>query len=391
MEPQTTTPSPKRSFLTKKRLLIITSLILIPLFIGITLFAFLRPPSPPVSPAPIEMVTAEPTLIPTPPKDASSLNVVLLGYGGPGHQGAYLSDAIVLAHFDFSRRILALIAIPRDIWVKFPDDVSRKINTAFALKTNTKDYTKTKIDDDTANHAGSATKAVVETVTGIPVNYYIGIDFVGFERAISSLGGLKVQVDTPLDDPWYPTRGLELELCDWTPEEVTRMTATMSGFTLEKQFPCRYERIKYDRGLHQMDGGAALKFTRSRHSSSDFARGERQQAVLDALKDKLIGLGALDDLPKFFTSLAKETRTDLNLDIINYLAPSLRSLPGMQVVRVSLSTTNVLQSSTSKVGGFILIPKSGQDNWSSVHAYITDQLDHAPTPTPTLTQIRELR
>jgi polyisoprenyl-teichoic acid--peptidoglycan teichoic acid transferase len=387
-----TTPSslPPRS----KRTLVIVIAIILALcaIVGSVLIFRSLTPSAPVLLNPVSVeINTTPTPIPTPPKDTQSLNILLLGYGGAGHQGGYLTDALVLAHFDFDQRILALIAIPRDIWVAYPDNIARKINAAFALKTNTNDYTKTQLDSDTAKHAGSAAKAVVETITGFPVNYFIGIDFVGFERAISSLGGIDVAVATPLDDPWYPTRGLELELCGWTPEEITKMTATMSGFMLEKQFPCRYERVKYDKGAHHMDGGQALKFTRSRHSSSDFSRGERQQEVLVGLKNKLTSLGALDNLPKFFTDLAKETRTDLSLDVVNYLAPTLRSIPGLRVTNINLSTINVLKDSKAASGAYILIPKTGDGDWQSVRNYIKTELQNLPSPTPTLPQIHETR
>jgi polyisoprenyl-teichoic acid--peptidoglycan teichoic acid transferase len=394
MEPTAASLSPNQSWWppSKKKIVIWIAIFIAFLAIGggIAAYFYFQPKqSVPIVPVSV-VINLTPTLIPTPPKDAQTLNILLLGYGGAGHQGGYLTDALVLAHFDFEQKVLALIAIPRDSWVAFPDGISRKINAAFALKTNTNDYTKSQLDSSTANHAGAAAKAVVETITGFPVNYFIGIDFVGFERAISSLGGIEVNVLTPLDDPWYPTRGLELELCGWSPEEVTKMTATMSGFTLEKQFPCRYERVKYDRGVHHLDGGQTLKFTRSRHSSSDFARGERQQAVLIGLKEKLTSLGALDNLPKFFNELAQETRTDLNLDVINYLAPTLRSIPGLRVVNISLNSANVLKDSKASSGAYILIPKTGDGNWQAVQQFIQNELNTVPASTPTLTQIREL-
>jgi anionic cell wall polymer biosynthesis LytR-Cps2A-Psr (LCP) family protein len=143
---------------------------------------------------------------------------------------------------------------------------------------------------------------------------------------------------------------------------------------LEKQFPCRYETVAYTVGTHHMDGGETLKFVRSRHSSSDFARGERAQAVLESLKDKLISLGAIDDLPGFFQDLAVHTTTDLDTDAVTYLAPTLASLPQLKVVNLGLTTANVLQGGSSAQGASVLIPKSGQDNWAGVHAFIQQSL-----------------
>lgn len=363
--------------------IILGSLALFIIVTGISWFIFTLNPPPLANHLPLPSPTPtgpdlSPTSIPTPSKDNAKLNLALLGYGGAGHQGGYLTDVIMVAHFDFQNKVLALISIPRDLWLTYPDGIARKINAAYVQKTNLDNYPKTTLDSPTAKNAAVPVKSALETITGLPITYFIGVDFSGFERLINSLGGVKVVVTKALDDPFYPVRGRELELCGFTPEAVTQMTATMSGFTLEKQFTCRYERVKYDPGTYQMSGEAALKFARSRHSSSDFDRSERQQALLIGLKDKLISLGALDKLPQFFQELSTIVRTDLTSDFISYLSPNLRSLTSMRLLKINLTTANVLTNSTSGSGAFILIPKAGANQWQAVHQYVLQELAKLP-------------
>jgi len=66
-------------------------------------------------------------------KDPSSLNILLLGYGGAGHSGGFLTDVIQIVHFDFEKQKIAFISIPRDLWVQLPSGTSNKINKAFTL------------------------------------------------------------------------------------------------------------------------------------------------------------------------------------------------------------------------------------------------------------------
>ncbi|MFC1653499.1 LCP family protein [Patescibacteria group bacterium] len=283
----------------------------------------------------------------------NSLDVLLLGYGGAGHQGGYLADVIMLAHFDLENKILGLISIPRDSFYE-----GRKINNLLSIS-------KGKLNADYI-------KSAVTSITGKKVDYFIGIDFAGFERTIGQdLGGLTVNVSETFEDSWYPTKGQELNPCGKTPEEIATLTSQLSGFALEKEFECRYKHIYYKKGPNHMEGGDALAYVRSRHSSSDFARSERQRAVLLAMKDKLFDLNALDRTSRFFKNLSVHVSTDLDLGIIDSLVPVLKNIPELESKSITLSTENVLQTSTGSSGQFILIPNSG---WDSVKIYINQNL-----------------
>jgi len=152
------------------------------------------------------------------------------------------------------------------------------------------------------------------------------------------------------------------------------MSATMSGFTLEKQFPCRYEQLHFEAGSNHMDGQTVLKYSRSRHSSSDFARGLRQVNVILATINKLFSLKALPNIQKFYTSISKSVKTDISVDQITTITPILFTIPDVQVVEIGLDTTNVLTESKASSGAFILISKEGDNNWEGVKSFVKSKI-----------------
>src|SRR3990167_1609708 len=281
--------------------------------------------------------------------EKTEFNVLLLGYGGAGHSGGGLSDAMILANINTTSKNVNLIAIPRDIWVD-----NFKINAAYTVSVE-------------------ATKQAVEKVTGLPVDYYAAVDFSRFESAINALGGISVDVPVAFDDFFYPIKGLENELCGMTPEKMAEVHRLYSGFELEKQFTCRYEHLHFDTGTQLMDGATALKFIRSRHSDQhggDFARGVQQQAVLTAVRNKLISLDALTNIDDFFAEFSQLIVSDITeKDIIEFLSQA-GDPSEYTSSNINISTDNYLQNSVSSDGQYILNPKAGAGNWEAVHTFI---------------------
>lgn len=296
--------------------------------------------------------------------DRPTLAVLLLGYGGPGHDGGFLADAIQLVQLNFETQQITYVSIPRDLWVKLPNGTQGKINQALTLGADRSNLVQS---------GGKVAKKMVELVTGIEVDYFIAADFVGFKRVIGeNLGGITVDVPETLRDDWYPIRGEELNPCGKTPEEIAELSATLSGFELERQFACRYEKIYFPQGINHMEGGDALAYVRSRHGSAggDFSRSQRQQALLNGLRDKLFELEFWLNLPDIFSKLSKNITTDINLEAVEYLLPIIKLTNDYKITQGVISTENVLVSSQTSSGSFILLPKAGADNWSEVRGYV---------------------
>ena len=299
-------------------------------------------------------------------EDDKNLSVLILGFGGAGHQGGYLADVIQLARFDFEKNKIFLISIPRDLSLIIENGNSKKINSILA-------YGMT--GDEALKNGAELMQKYIASITGIPIKYFTAVDFNGFKRTIGyELNGIAVEVAETFDDPWYPIEGKQLDPCGHSAEEIAEMTNTLSGFELEKQFACRYEHLHYEAGIVNMEGGDALAYVRSRHSTSDFDRSRRQAEVLKAMRDKLFSLNALNSIADYFAIFTKHISTNFDLETLEYLAPLFVSAKDMEVISINLSTENVLTSSND--GSYALIPKNGVNNWTGVQEYIQNQMNN---------------
>src|SRR5260221_10924886 len=222
------------------------------------------------------------------------VNILLLGIAGGNHDGALLTDSIIVASYQLKTHQVTLISIPRDVWIP---DLNQKVNAAYEIgKSNGRGlaFTEDKIDD----------------ILGIPIHYAIRLDFSAFTKAIDQIGGVDVNVPRAFDDYEYPIEGKENDLCgnvekeiDLNPDQAKALNLnpgknkllvdpTGKPATESAQFACRFEHpsLHFDQGLTHLDGVTALKFVRSRkgtnNEGSDFARSRRQQIVIQAFREK---------------------------------------------------------------------------------------------------------
>lgn len=269
-------------------------------------------------------------------------NTLLLGYGGEGHSGSYLTDSIIIVHVDTNSKKAALISIPRDLWVPG----NHKINAEASL--------------NGFQNVGNP----IKDVTSLPINYFVSVDFGGFVKLIDNLGGITVDVPKAFDDAFYPILDQENNVCGKTEDEIFQLKNKYTGFDLEKQFTCRYEHLHFEKGPVNIDGTTALKFVRSRHGDSDFGRSERQFAILKAIITKYPF--------KTLETLVKTVRTNLNLATIKDLIEILGNPNEYKLTEIHLTTDNLLNASKSADGQFILIPKAGNFNFEEVHKYLDE-------------------
>jgi len=195
------------------------------------------------------------------------------------------------------------------------------------------------------------------------------INFAGFVSAFDSLGDIKVNVPVTFDDEFYPIEGKETETCDKSEEDIAALTATMSGYTLEQQFTCRYEALHFDAGPQIMDAETALKFVRSRHSAQhggDFGRSERQQALITAVMNKVLTPTGLLKLVPTALQLTKYVQTDITPDKIREIVTTHEGLSEYTLTTVRLTDKNALKQTYSADRQYILVPTSGQGDWTSV-------------------------
>ncbi|MFA6427778.1 MAG: LCP family protein [Candidatus Magasanikbacteria bacterium] len=258
------------------------------------------------------------------------INILLLGMGGPGHDGPYLTDTMMIASIKPSTNEVALISIPRDLGVAIPGYGTRKINHANAFGEMEKE-----------NWGGAFATQVVADAFDMDIPYYIRMDFAAFEEIINEVGGIRVNVDKAFTDYMFPA-----------PRD-------------------QYQTISFKQGPQTMDGKIALNFVRSRHGNngegSDFARARRQQKVILALKEKVLSFSTLTNpvrIKKIMDSLERHMTTNMNFDAIVGLVRMARSINTDNVKTLVLdnATNGFLISSNHPTAGFLLTPKTGNFN-----------------------------
>ena len=321
-----------------------------------------------------------PTLTPT-PDPLAPRNILILGYGGNGHEGGLLTDTMILSRIIPREKMIVFISIPRDLFIPLPvssEEKSLKINHAYAIGSDDVNFPDKPKEYKGEAGGGNLAKLAVSYALGMSVDNFISVNFEGFKNIINILGGVPVNVPSTFDDQFYPVAGLEEDLCGKSKEEIAVLTATMSANLLEREFKCRYEVLHFERGLQTMDAETALKFVRSRHSETDggdFARSNRQQALILGIKNKMFKLGSLTKIIPLVNSFAKNVRTDVDFVTSIDLLREQGLFSDVNIKSISLSTDNVLKEVTTSDGQYVLIPKGGEENWSEVHDFIKENLD----------------
>lgn len=307
-------------------------------------------------------------------KDGLPFNILLLGYGGGDHDGAYLTDSMMLVYVIPNDKRIILFSIPRDIWIKIPTNGNTgsywKINAAYELGLDDKDYPKKLEQFKGESGGGNMAKKMVEEVTGLKVDSFLAMDFMGFKKTIDTLGGVDITVEKAFTDPEYPIDGKETDLCGHQPSEIPALDAEATQSAVETIYPCRYENLHFDKGLQHMDGERALSYVRSRHSlqdGTDFGRAKRQRNLLVAVKQKIFTIGFIPKAIPFVTSLQDDLKTDLSLDDAKALIVHSKELNGYDIQNLALTNENYLVDSISDDGQAILLPKDGKDSWGSIH------------------------
>lgn len=335
-----------------------------------------KKPSPPTSLK--EKIAKLETEETAPVEKKNYINILLMGYGGVGHPGGGLADANVLVNVNIDKKQVSFIAIPRDTWVDSGIG-NAKINTAYAIGNDDEGYPN-KPKEFTGRHGGGKmAMAAAEKITGLKINYYAAIDFDRFIRAIDALQGINVNVPIAFTDEYFPIPGEETNFCGESNQFIEEAHEKYSGFQLESQFKCRYETLSFKKGNQKMDGSTALKFIRSRHSTtqgSDFARGVRAQAVLTAIKNKLFSLDAINNVDEFYEEYRQMVTTNIGRnDIAEELAKiGIVNAGDYEYQNLNITNENYLQTSRSNDGQEILIPKAGLDNFSEIKNYIISNI-----------------
>jgi len=183
---------------------------------------------------------------------------------------------------------VTVVSLPRDSWVDVPGHGLNKINAAYGLG------------------GPKLAVATVREATGLTINDYVEVNFLGFVKVIDALGGVDICLPQAIND-------------------------TYSGLSLRA-------------GRHHVDGITALKFARDRHSfaSEDLARISNQQRLLSSLLTEAISAGTLANpvrLSKLLNSVLAAVKVDRSLNVAA-LADQMRGISAEDVTFTTVPVAN---------------------------------------------------
>ncbi|MFA6529030.1 MAG: LCP family protein [Candidatus Gracilibacteria bacterium] len=250
-------------------------------------------------------------------------NFLMLGIGGGDHDGAELTDSIIVASLDEKNNLIPMLSIPRDFYVKDEEIGSDRINRYYELK-------KMIYEENGYQESEAQTLALEDTsikigeILGIEIQYYALINFDGFTEVVDAMDGIDIYLDESFYDNQYPIGE--------------------TGF---------YETFSLPAGENHLDGDMALKYARSRKTTSDFDRGLRQQTILNAIKEKALSAGILTSPSKIkdlYDAISDNFVTNLSISEMAYLGEIADGFGEDSML------SQVLNDNPEQAGGFLYTP-----------------------------------
>lgn len=281
------------------------------------------------------------------------VNILLLGKGDAIHDGPNLTDSMLVASYDLTNKKVFLLSVPRDIW---SNTLEEKINAAYAF-------------GEAKKKGGGLilAKSEIGAVVNMPIHYGVVIDFDKFSETVDLLGGLDITVQHAFVDNKYPIKGKENDTCNG-----------------DTEYACRYETITFEKGLQHMDGDTALKYARSRNAQgeqgSDFARGQRQQLITNALFNKIIGVvksGNAQKLEALYIELDNAIERDIENESAAFIIKKYMLSKNVELINIPLSEDLFeIPPVDEYFGKYVLIPKD--NDLDALHEYIRCKMNQQP-------------
>jgi len=275
-----------------------------------------------------------------PEADDGRINVLLLGMRGanmPG--GGLLADSIMVATLDTEKNKAGLISVPRDLYVQIPGTGQRgKINSVYSYW-----------ESGERGQGIGKMEEMMETITGLKINRTVVINFNGFRQMIDAVGGIDVRMPKGFAETQQFVEGNE---CG-------------GSFVLPI-------------GTNHLNGEKALCYARSRVQTNDFDRSKRQQAVLQALKEKMASLGTLADFGKLNNILnivGENVKTNFSPDEMKGFFDQYGQMKDAEISQLFFenSEKGLLKVPEAGTGlGYVLVPIAGQDNYSQMREACRD-------------------
>jgi len=265
-------------------------------------------------------------------KDSDSINILLTWRWGWSHDAPNLTDTIILIKLDTDNKLITMLSVPRDLYVEY-DNLGNwgKINWLFA---------KYSFENNSKEYWMEILKNKISEITWEKIDFFINIDFNWFKDIIDTIWGIKITIPDNFVDYQYP---------DWN---------------------WWYKTLVFKKWTWLFDWENALKYVRSRHSTSDFDRSLRQQQVIKSIKEKLTWSYFLTSpwkIRELYDVFNENVYTDLTLTKVIKIAYSLSSnKDSYDIISSNMNDSCFYWSTTCDKWWILYIPSREFFNWMSV-------------------------
>jgi LCP family protein required for cell wall assembly len=263
---------------------------------------------------------AIPTPVPRISLPEHAISIVLLGSDQRPFETGWRTDVIIVVSVDPDGPSVSMVSIPRDTWLYIPNWTYQRINMADSHGAE-------------VGYPGGGpglVKATIEYNFGVHIDYFARVDFAGLINIVDALGRIDVLLECPVED------GFPDDPITEDPSLVTQIS-----------YP--------EPGVYEIDGKHALWLSRSRKTTSEFARSRRQHRVLLGIWNKAKQLGFIGQLPELWDYLTETVETDLSLEDVLWLA-SLGMKLDASLIHSEFLDGRHLSAWVTPGGGNVLLP-----------------------------------
>lgn len=284
------------------------------------------------------------------------VNILVAGNSADdvGHNGADLTDSIMVLSVDTTNNTALILSVPRDLWVNIPGYGYGKINAAIT--------------------AGGMNKLqeVIQNTLNVPIDYQVLVNYGAFRDLVNAVGGISIDIQS--SDP----RGIYDPNLDYTSKSCCALA-------------------NYPNGWVKLDGQQALDLARARGDPSpygiaygfadgDFDRTEHQRQMLLAVKNKASQGSVIANpfkVSKLVDAVGNNIKTNLKLDEIETLYTYMKKVNDNNIASYNVNTlkgpnSTMLANYTAPDGEEALIPAAGVDDFSGIQSQLQKILSPSP-------------
>lgn len=255
--------------------------------------------------------------------------------GGGTHDGAQLTDSIMIISLNQDTGDVAFLSLPRDLYTTAACSAG-KINEVYWCNN---------MNNDNEKAGAEALMSAVSNILGLDFQYYAHVNWESLIKIVDALGGITLTLDENIADYYYT-------------------------------------KAVYDAGVeYTLNGAEALGLARARHGTTggDFSRGNSQQKILMAIIDKVKEKDlSLTDLIGFANVLGDNLRTNFSLDEIRSVAHLTSSFDFNNMRQVSLTSPTQYLTTGNVGAASVVLPVGGTYFYTNIQDYIAKMFSSDP-------------